>query len=254
MALLGTPYITYARAIFLLEEGGTNASEFTIDRDDNAADSVGISFGKSDNWRLLYDPANYGFSFVDKDENVRFFIDANGNIGMGTHIPSSGDETLKLDVEGPVGATTFCDNDGNNCFTSTELYEGSAKDWSDIQNAAAVYLKYKPANTSCAAGEVLKWNADINGDGEATTNDVGWVCGASSGEGVESDPLFTAWDKSDGITITESQIADLKAYLTAESDPSFSLHGINLSQISRITKENIFFINQTLPHVKAIKF
>lgn len=31
---------------------------------------------------------------------------------------------------------------------------------------------------------------------------------------VETDPVFTAWDKSTGISITESQISDLKTYLT----------------------------------------
>jgi hypothetical protein len=35
----------------------------------------------------------------------------------------------------------------------------------------------------------------------------------------ETDPVFSAWDKSTGISITESQISDLQAYLTAETDP-----------------------------------
>ena len=38
----------------------------------------------------------------------------------------------------------------------------------------------------------------------------------------EADPVFTAWDKSSDIVITESQISDLQSYLTAESDPIFS--------------------------------
>jgi hypothetical protein len=37
---------------------------------------------------------------------------------------------------------------------------------------------------------------------------------------AEADPVFTAWDKSTGISITESQISDLGTYLTAETDPS----------------------------------
>jgi uncharacterized protein (TIGR02145 family) len=39
---------------------------------------------------------------------------------------------------------------------------------------------------------------------------------------TETDPEFTAWDKSTGISITESQISDLQAYLTEEGDPAFS--------------------------------
>jgi hypothetical protein len=33
---------------------------------------------------------------------------------------------------------------------------------------------------------------------------------------AETDPVFTAWDKSTGISITESQISDLKSYELAD--------------------------------------
>jgi hypothetical protein len=36
-------------------------------------------------------------------------------IGIGTVEPSTGDQALKLDVEGAVGATHYCDEEGNNC-------------------------------------------------------------------------------------------------------------------------------------------
>jgi hypothetical protein len=36
---------------------------------------------------------------------------------------------------------------------------------------------------------------------------------------AETDPLFTAWDKHAGISITESQISDFGTYLTTETDP-----------------------------------
>jgi hypothetical protein len=38
----------------------------------------------------------------------------------------------------------------------------------------------------------------------------------------ENDPLFSAWNRSTGILINESQISDLKNYLLTESDPVFS--------------------------------
>ena len=41
-----------------------------------------------------------------------------GNVGIGTTGPSSG---LKLDVEGKVGATEYCDQNGSNCTTPTAL-------------------------------------------------------------------------------------------------------------------------------------
>jgi uncharacterized protein (TIGR02145 family) len=38
----------------------------------------------------------------------------------------------------------------------------------------------------------------------------------------ETDPMFSAWDKTTGISISENQITDLKTYLTEETDPVFS--------------------------------
>lgn len=37
---------------------------------------------------------------------------------------------------------------------------------------------------------------------------------------TETDPVYSAWDKSSGISITESQISDLQSYLTTEVDGS----------------------------------
>ena len=39
---------------------------------------------------------------------------------------------------------------------------------------------------------------------------------------TEEDPLFSSWDKSTGILITESQVSDLQEYVTSEIDPLFS--------------------------------
>ena len=39
---------------------------------------------------------------------------------------------------------------------------------------------------------------------------------------TEADPVFTTWDKSTGISITESQISDLGAYIETETDPVFT--------------------------------
>ncbi len=41
---------------------------------------------------------------------------------------------------------------------------------------------------------------------------------------AETDPVFTAWDKSTGISITKSQITDLGTPLTVETDPIFTAH------------------------------
>jgi hypothetical protein len=65
------------------------------------------------------------------------------------------------------------------------------------------------------------------------TNFAGYITNA-----MEQDPVFNAWNKSTGISITESQISDLKNYLTTESDPFFSVWdmstGISITE-SQIT-------------------
>jgi len=44
-----------------------------------------------------------------------------------------------------------------------------------------------------------------------------------TGEITETDPVFSAWDKSTGISITESQVSDLDHFTTAdETDPDFN--------------------------------
>jgi len=44
-----------------------------------------------------------------------------GNVGIGDATPDAG---LKLDVEGRIGATEYCDEDGNNCTAAGDLGGG----------------------------------------------------------------------------------------------------------------------------------
>jgi uncharacterized protein (TIGR02145 family) len=46
-------------------------------------------------------------------------------------------------------------------------------------------------------------------------NDIGYLT-----DYTETDPEFSAWDKTTGISITESQISDLGNYIETETDPS----------------------------------
>ncbi len=53
------------------------------------------------------------------------YVRNDGDVGIGTDTPSA---SLKLDVEGQVGATAYCDEDGLNCVTAAALAAGSADD------------------------------------------------------------------------------------------------------------------------------
>ena len=51
---------------------------------------------------------------------------------------------------------------------------------------------------------------------------------------TEVDPIFVDWDRSAGISITESQISDLQDYLLSETDPIFSAWKSSFTQGSII--------------------
>ena len=92
----------------------------------------------------------------------------------------------------------------------------------------------------------------IDNDGKVAIPGALDIGGVISGDGsgltnlVETDPIFSAWDKSTGIVITESQISDLQSYLLTESDPVFSAwdksSGISIteSQISDLSHTPAF--------------
>ena len=51
-------------------------------------------------------------------ETTGLIVDQNGNVGIGD---SSPDADLKLDVEGKVGATKYCNENGSNCVDADNL-------------------------------------------------------------------------------------------------------------------------------------
>lgn len=66
----------------------------------------------------------------------------------------------------------------------------------------------------------------------------------------ESDPVFSAWDKSTGITITENQISDFGSYLSTETDPDFNTwdksSGITITE-SQITNLGAYLSSESDP-------
>lgn len=79
----------------------------------------------------------------------------------------------------------------------------------------------------------IKTEIDPNGGTNYTINGVSQLLSvpyalhaktaeAITGEITETDPVFTEWDKSTGISITESQISDMGTYIETEIDPVFS--------------------------------
>lgn len=76
----------------------------------------------------------------ETDDETHLAIDG-GNVGIGTTDPSMGSDgtQLKLDVEGPIGAIKYCDENGDNCKTIMEMGGGGAAfgNWVDVTAAAS---------------------------------------------------------------------------------------------------------------------
>ena len=88
------------------------------------------------------------------------------------------------------------------------------------------------------------------------TNDMNFVQSYQISQFIttESDPVFRAWNKSTGISITKSQISDLGAYVVTETDPVFTAWdkstGISITE-SQISDLGTYIETETDPAVTA---
>jgi hypothetical protein len=151
----------------------------------------------------------------------------NTNVGMRIQILQTSEFGAAVYVE------THSPTTNTNGLVSIEIGEGSVVtgDFKTIDWAKGPY--FIKTETDPAGGT----NYTITGTSQILS--VPYALHAKTAETVtggitETDPLFTSWDKSTGITITESQISDLQSYLTVESDPVF-----NASPAKGITGSNI---------------
>ncbi len=103
----------------------------------------------------------------------------------------------------------------------------SAYSWGDH---AGLYMLATHDASVISSTDIANWNQAYSWDNHA---DAGYLTSYT-----ETDPVFTAWDKSTGIVITEAQISDLGAYLTAETDPIFTSHSASTIGASDITNWN----------------
>ncbi len=88
-------------------------------------------------------PINVGSLLQEKEgplhvDNIFSAVSAviTGSVGIGDSTP---DGALKLDVEGKVGATEYCDQNGANCVTPTAMGGGVTKVYSCPVTAQKIY-------------------------------------------------------------------------------------------------------------------
>lgn len=144
----------------------------------------------------------------------RFLEKVKGDKGDKGDMPNHQWKGTKLRFEKPNGGWgKWVDLKGFSTVvqqTSGGTYDGTSGGGTPIGDFLG--LSDTPNSYAGQGGKLVAVKADVSG--------LEFI--APSAGGAETDPIFTAWDKSTGISITESQISDLGAYLTAETDPIFT--------------------------------
>lgn len=87
--------------------------------------------------------------------NLNLTLHKDGPVGIGTVNPSSG---LTLDVEGKVGATDYCDENGENCFTTSDIGAGIFEVASNVVRPTSTAVNY-------ATDDFLFGSPQLNDDG-----------------------------------------------------------------------------------------
>ncbi len=168
------------------------------------------------------------------DEDAGIFVEVNGDVGVGTTTPeyllqllkngstapirldihntgidAADDSILSFETEGQIEFGMGIDRSTGK-FTITKGNIFGTDDYITLDNIGKVGIG------TTAPSEKL----DVNGSAKATF----FIGDGSLLTNVpETDPIFSVWDKSAGISITESQISDLSHFTTAnEADPIFS--------------------------------
>jgi len=138
-------------------------------------DRSAIDFGRTNGGLSIYNKDNSPLT-LGTTNTARLTIDDTGDVGIGDPTPDTG---LKLDVEGQIGATAYCDENGANCTTPAVIAAGGGGLWSaatvagDIQYSSGEVgigtndpiAPLQINQTSTTAGARL-WRT-VSGDGRA---------------------------------------------------------------------------------------
>jgi uncharacterized protein (TIGR02145 family) len=143
--------------------------------------------------------------------------------------------------------------------TAENTFSGSYNDLSDAPVNVSTFTNDAGYLTSFTETDPV-FGAHVT-NGITLTNITNWTTAYSWGDHSiagyltsfnESDPLFSAWDKSTGISITESQIIDLDHFTTVdETDPVFSAWdkstGISITESQIADLDHFTTVDETDP-------
>ena len=154
-------------------------------------------------------------------------VQGDGDVGINTTTPSSGEQNLKLDVHGAIGADFYCDKDGNNCITVLALGNTADGDaWnvtgedqiSAITRAGSVGINAAPSTAKLTVG-----------GGVSANNYYGGVSDTSTAIGLYSDDGFAngfqAWGATSPNPNTLALVTQATERMRIASDGNVGIGG-----------------------------
>jgi uncharacterized protein (TIGR02145 family) len=231
--------------------------------------------------------------FTNADENDPVFSNWNKSTGisitenqisdLGSYIDTETDPVFGTSVaSGITPSDTTCWNNKLDSYTETDpaftawdkstgisITESQISDLNHFTNADETDPAYHSSPASgITSGDIVYWNNKM--DSYMETDPVFTLWNKSTGISItesqisdldhftnadETDPVFSNWNKSTGISITESQISDLDHFTNAdENDPVFSnwnkSTGISITE-SQISDLGAYLTTETDPAVSA---
>ena len=110
--------------MYLTQGAGSGHNDIQFRINGTGLAFMGVERGATEHFRLdidLDDDSTGDFRIQGDSDTDQFAFTSSGQLGVNTTTISSGDQTLELDVAGDVGATNYCDADGNNCFVASDV-------------------------------------------------------------------------------------------------------------------------------------
>ena len=171
----------------------------TVPPNNNAAEPINVSSAlQTKSGSLVIN------GFIDVLSNS-FFRNKLGIMSTGQNIISSGEQSLKLDVEGAVGAQWYCDENGNNCVSGGSISSGGGGDFIPIM---PVLFSPTPVGTWTAldlSSAIPAGTKEVGGSVRVrATGGVAAFAIASISDGTGQKEIFFQGDVSGGTLLASS--------------------------------------------------
>jgi len=139
---------------------------------------------------------------------TNLFVD--GKLGVGTLRPSTGEQVLKVDVEGAVGARYYCDENGNHCVAGNALGTGEVTNITNIINGGDSLWATSTINS------VDIYSRNTGNVGIGTNNPTAKLQISSDGTNVylgnSGNGIYAVTNKTDGLGITGHSLGSGETY------------------------------------------